>query len=124
MNAGDTVTFTVVVKNTGNTDISGITLSHLPIAETGSNAESFDLASGAQKTITYDYVVTQDDVDAGEFTRTTKATGVALKKNEVEASDSATVKTVEANPELTVEETVSPSSGVEVGDTETSSITS
>ncbi|MBP5463359.1 MAG: DUF11 domain-containing protein, partial [Lachnospiraceae bacterium] len=115
--AGDTVTYTVVVTNKGNTTINGVTLSHLPIAETGSSAESFDLAPDGQKTITYAYTVTQSDVDAGEFTRTSTATGIAHKENAVEASGSATVATVAAKPELTVTKTASVNSDVKPGDT-------
>ena len=99
---GDKVTYTVVVKNCGNVAISGIKLSHLPIAETGSTAEPFDLELGAEKTLTYEYTVTQDDVDAGEFTRTSKAAGLDPGENVVEASDSVKVTTEPASADLSI----------------------
>ena len=58
---GDTVTYTVVVTNSGNVTVKGIALSDTLVTL---NEEAFDLAPAGTKTITYTYEVTQADVDA------------------------------------------------------------
>ena len=111
---GDTVTYTVVVTNSGNVTITGITLEDTLVSP---SELAFDLAPEGTKTITYTYTVTQADVDAGKIDNTATATGKAPKDKDVTASDDATVATVEATPELTVEKTADPASGVKAGDT-------
>ena len=113
---GDTVTYTVTVTNSGNVTVSGIEMSDTLVTLT---EKAFDLAPGAEKTITYTYTVTQADVDAGKIDNTATATGKDPKNEDVTASDDATVTTVTAAAALTVEKTANPTSGVKVNDTVT-----
>ena len=127
------MTYTVVVTNSGNVTVKGITLEDTLVTITEA---AFDLAPNGTKTITYTYTVTQADVDAGKIDNTATATGkdpadkdvtasdsatvttvAAAPKLTVTASDSATVTTVAAAPKLTVEKTADPTSNVKVGDT-------
>jgi uncharacterized repeat protein (TIGR01451 family) len=71
--AGDVITYTFVVTNTGNTTLTGVTvddplfgLSFGPIAE---------LAPGASQTFTYDYTITQAGCGCRTGNNTATATG-------------------------------------------------
>ena len=110
---GDTVTYTVVVTNSGNVTVSNISMSDTLVEL---SVEPFDLAPGQSKdNITYTYTVTQADVDAGKIDNTAAAAGKDPRNNNVTASDDATVTTVAADPAITVAKTASPASGVEAG---------
>ncbi|MBQ9890003.1 MAG: DUF11 domain-containing protein [Firmicutes bacterium] len=113
LKAGDKVTYTVVVTNSGNVTVTGITLADTLVTI---NEAAFDLAPGANKTITYEYTVTQADVDAGKIDNTATATGKDPKGNDVTAEDTATVTSVAADAKLSVTKTAAPASGVKVGD--------
>ena len=114
---GNKVTYTVVVTNNGNVTVKGITLDDSLVELTEDKASIGTLAPNGTKTITYEYTVTQDDVDAGKITNTASATGKDPKDADVRASDNAEVTTVAADAKLTVEKTAAPSSGVKAGDT-------
>ena len=110
---GDKVKYTVVVTNSGNVTVTDIAMSDTLVTL---NEAAFDLAPAGTKTITYEYTVTQADVDAGKIDNTATATGKDPKNNDVSTSGSAEVTTVEAEPELTVEKTATPEKDVKVGD--------
>ena len=111
---GDKITYKVVVTNSGNVTVKGIALSDTLVTL---SEEAFDLAPAGTKTITYEYTVTQADVDAGKIENTATATGKDPSDKEVTASDDAEVTTEAAAPKLTVEKTADPTEGVKVGDT-------
>ena len=111
--AGDKVTYTVKITNSGNVTVKDIELEDTLVSL---KEKAFTLAPGAEKEITYTYTVTQADVDAGKINNTVTATGKDPKDNDVPNSANATVKTVAAEPELTVEKTAEPNSNVKVGD--------
>ena len=90
--AGDKITYTVVVKNTGNVTLSGVTVEDALMAEADAPA-AFELAPNAKKTITYEYTVTDADDEAGLVTNTATATGNP-PQNLDPVSDSDTEKTV------------------------------
>ena len=96
---GDTVTYTVLVTNTGNVSIKDIRLSDTLVTLN----DAFPLAPGRSKEITYTYTVTQADVDAGQIDNTVTAAGTDPKGTEVTASDDAKVTTVTGEAALTVE---------------------
>ena len=108
------MTYTVVVTNSGNVTVTGITLDDTLVAIT---EPAFDLAPNGTKTITYTYTVTQADVDAGKILNTVTANGKDPANKDVTATDDATVTTEAAAAALTVEKTANPTSGVAVGDT-------
>ncbi|MEN9683193.1 MAG: hypothetical protein RLZZ427_944, partial [Pseudomonadota bacterium] len=59
--AGDQVTFSVTVSNTGNTLLSNVTISD-PLASGGIIAAGIQLAPGETATYTFSYAVTQQDI--------------------------------------------------------------
>ncbi|WP_458573397.1 DUF7507 domain-containing protein, partial [Clavibacter phaseoli] len=77
--AGQVVTYTFVVTNTGNvrvTDAAPIETEFSGSGDIGAFApESADLAPGESATFTAEYTVTQADVDGGVLTNTATATG-------------------------------------------------
>ena len=88
--AGDVITYTVTITNSGNVTVKDIALSDTLV--TLSEA-AFTLAPNETKTITYTYTVTQADVDAGKIDNTVTATGKDPKGNDVTGTASVTVTT-------------------------------
>ena len=120
--AGDKVTYTVTVENTGNVTVTAIGLTDTLVDLSGEAA--FELAPGDKKEdITYEYTVTQADVDAGEINNTVTATGKDPKNNDVTNTASAKVTTVAADAKLAVTKSADPTSGVKAGDKVTYTIT-
>ncbi|MET8980621.1 LPXTG cell wall anchor domain-containing protein [Streptomyces sp. NPDC004539] len=78
--AGQTVTYSFKVTNTGNVTLKSIAVKEGTFSGTGTmsavTCPSGSLAPGAAVTCTATYVVTQADVDAGKLTNTATATGV------------------------------------------------
>ena len=91
-NAGQLITYSFVVTNTGNVPVTGITVDE--VAFTGSGAVSAidcpadSLAPAAQFTCTATYTLTQADVDAESVRNTARANGTAAT-GPVVSNDSA-----------------------------------
>ncbi|MBF4619451.1 DUF11 domain-containing protein, partial [Clavibacter sp. VKM Ac-2873] len=81
MNAGETVSYSFVVTNTGNVTLTDATVAETQFSGTGTApvvtcpTGASSLAPGASVTCTASYVATQADVDAGSITNTATATG-------------------------------------------------
>lgn len=79
--AGDTVTYSFVVTNTGNVTVSDVAVDEGAFSGTGTlgavtcPAGAASLAPGASVTCTAPYTFTQADVDAGKVTNTATAIG-------------------------------------------------
>ncbi|MBF4619527.1 hypothetical protein ITJ44_15740, partial [Clavibacter sp. VKM Ac-2873] len=77
--AGETVSYSFVVTNTGNVTLTDVTVDETQFSGTGTLSEisypTRTLAPGASTTATASYVATQADVDAGSITNTATATG-------------------------------------------------
>lgn len=92
--AGDTVTYTFTVKNTGN-----VTLTNLAVNDPllGGQINTIDkLIPGESKTFTRDYKVTQKNVDEGTVLNTATVTGKSPKGGSVTGKDDANVALPEA----------------------------
>ncbi|WP_211324172.1 DUF7507 domain-containing protein [Echinicola strongylocentroti] len=82
-NAGDVITYTFTVENTGNVTVSDITIDDalvgafdLPIyTDISQTTLITDLAPGQLGYAVYEYIITQADMDAGEVTNSASATG-------------------------------------------------
>jgi gliding motility-associated-like protein/uncharacterized repeat protein (TIGR01451 family) len=101
---GQTITYTLVVTNTGNVTLTGVTVTD-PL--TGMNVTIPSLAPGATQAFTETYAITQADLDAGQVVNTATASGTAPDGSTVEDSDSATVTAVQS-PAIAVTKTADP----------------
>jgi len=97
-NPGDFISYTFVVKNTGNVTLTGITVTDLLPGLSAISCPANTLAVGADMTCTAKYAVTQTDIDAGKVDNTatadSKESGSAEDKEEV---------TLPQSPALTID---------------------
>ncbi|MDQ0031067.1 DUF7507 domain-containing protein [Arthrobacter bambusae] len=115
-NAGDAVSYSFLVTNTGNTTLANVSVAETAFSGTGTApvvvcpAGASSLAPGASVPCTASYLVTQADVDAGTVTNTATAQGAALNTATpvVSAPSSATV-VIPPVPGISVVKSVSPS---------------
>ncbi|MFF2624294.1 hypothetical protein ACFVUN_00805 [Kitasatospora griseola] len=110
--AGDTVTYTYEIANTGTVPVTGLAIDESAFTGSGPKpaaaCRSTDLAPGATTTCTAAYTVTAQDVTAGSITNTATATGTAAEgPNPVSNAATATVLTVAA-PALALTKRVTP----------------
>lgn len=124
--AGDSISYSYLVTNTGNVTLTSVTLDDQHSSASGTAALTISnggiiasLAPGTSSTLTATYVVTQEDVDAGN-NLTNIVSAVATPPSGVAsplASDNETVAVEAANPELEAIKTVRSQSGNAAGDT-------
>ena len=122
VNAGDTITYTFTVENTGNVTIDNVTIDD-DMTDltwvTGPNLGS--LAPGETAVGTATYVVTDADVEAGSVENSAVATGDPDCTSDCEPittpPDVVDVPTVDPDPELTIDKTADTAGPVNVGDT-------
>ena len=106
--AGDVITYTVTVNNTGNVTLSGITLTDA--FEGGAAASltpSFSLGVGESKQIIYQHILTQEELDtrgSGDGKLTNTVTADSEETSPIMATAFVSVK---SNPLLTIEKQVS-----------------
>jgi uncharacterized repeat protein (TIGR01451 family) len=97
--SGDTITYKFTVTNTGNVELTNITISD-PAASVSGGPISLAAGASDNSTFTATYVITQADVDAGAFTNTANVTGTPPTGDPVTAQDSATVEGPTASPDI------------------------
>lgn len=93
--AGDEITYTFVITNTGNTTISNLTLVDELLG--GDIAEYLDttvIAPGVTATASVVYVLTQEDIDAESVTNNATASGTDPHGTEVTGEDGYTVEII------------------------------
>jgi LPXTG-site transpeptidase (sortase) family protein len=109
---GDTITYNIVVTNTGNVTLTGVTASDSSaVLGACTPAQPATLAPGASMTCSASHVVTQADVDAGSYVNT--ATG---DTDQTTPSTSTVTVTFAQTPSLTLTKTVNPTTVTAVGD--------
>lgn len=103
IDAGDTITYTFAVTNTGN-----VTLNNIQVADqasgvtvTGNPIPSLAPGETESTTITGSYVITQADLDQGDKSNTASVTGTDPNSTEVTDSDICTTALEDA-PAITV----------------------
>ena len=103
---GDIITYTITIDNTGSVTVSNIELTDSMMPDEAKPA-AFELAPADDPVeVTYTYIVTQSDVDAGSRTNTASASGKDPKNNDVPAGPvTINVPMVDANAELTLDKT-------------------
>nr|WP_314845337.1 hypothetical protein [uncultured Microbacterium sp.] len=93
--AGQTITYSFDVANTGNIAVDEITIEELDFSGTGELSDivcpTGPLAAGAEVTCTATYVVTQADIDAGGVDNTAIASGTPAGSDEPIDSNDDTV---------------------------------
>ncbi|MEE6387721.1 GEVED domain-containing protein [Microbacterium paraoxydans] len=111
--AGDTVTYSFAVSNTGNVAVSGLGIRESAFSGTGTlgavNCAATTLAVGQNTTCTAAYTLTQADIDAGTVTNTALATGTSEANTGVESNPSTATVTTTRTPALTVVKSATPS---------------
>ncbi|WP_158531204.1 DUF7507 domain-containing protein, partial [Algoriphagus chordae] len=116
---GDDITYDIVVVNTGNVSITGVTVTDPDAAVsgtiTGDSAPVGTLDVGETWTYTATHVVTQADIDAGSFTNTATASGTPAGGSLADATGSAT-STADQMPSWTVTKSSSTADYDAVGD--------
>ncbi len=104
--AGDSVTYSYVVTNTGNVDLASVAVDDPTAGAVSCPTLTPPLAPGRSVTCTAStpYIVTQADVDAGSFTDTATASGVdtAGAPTPESGPSTVTIPTVAADPHLTL----------------------
>jgi uncharacterized repeat protein (TIGR01451 family) len=122
--AGETITYSFLVTNTGNVTLNDVTVVEGDFSGTGAlsavtcPAAASALAPGADVTCTATYTVTQADVDSGSITNAATATGTPpnpLTPPPVSPSDEVTVD-APADPSLTIDKTATPDTVAAAGE--------
>uniref|UniRef100_UPI0024958F38 DUF7507 domain-containing protein n=1 Tax=Algibacter lectus TaxID=221126 RepID=UPI0024958F38 len=72
---GEIITYTFTVRNTGNIDVTGLTVDDAKLGVTGLSVSPADLTPGSTGTVTYEYALTQADLDAGVVYNVATANG-------------------------------------------------
>ncbi|MBE7162873.1 MAG: hypothetical protein INR72_16660, partial [Williamsia herbipolensis] len=112
--AGEVVTYSYIVTNTGNVTLSDPSITETSFSGTGTppaaSCPTGPIAPGAFVTCTADYELTQADVDAGTVDNTATATAVppAGTTAPVSGPSSASV-TIDPDPSVTVVKSAAPS---------------
>ncbi|MDN3205969.1 DUF7507 domain-containing protein, partial [Algoriphagus sediminis] len=110
--AGDVITYTLIVENTGNVTLTNTTITD-PL--TGQNDNVGDLQPGQTATVTTNYAVTQADVNNGQVVNTATATGTDPNQAAQTATASATVTAVQ-NSGISLTKTANPTTFDQAGD--------
>jgi uncharacterized repeat protein (TIGR01451 family) len=108
--AGQTVTYSFVVTNTGNVTLTGVGVDDTDFSGTGTlpaaDCPTTTLVAGQVVTCTATYTVTQADVDAGTLTNSAKVTGTPPGGTPLDPVPSNTVTVdIPASPALSIVKT-------------------
>ncbi|MEN2280515.1 gliding motility-associated C-terminal domain-containing protein [Algoriphagus sp. SE2] len=110
--AGEVLTYTLTVENTGNETLDNVTVTD-PL--TGLTQNVGTLTPGQNQTVTTGYTVSQADVDAGQVLNTGSVTGTDPNQT-VLTADAQTVSNAVQTPGITLSKAVIPGTYDQVGD--------
>jgi uncharacterized repeat protein (TIGR01451 family) len=114
--AGQTVTYSFLVTNTGNVTLTNVTVDEGAFSGTGTMsavtcpAGAASLLPGARVTCTATYVLTQADADAGTVTNVATATGTPPAGPPPVSPPSQVVVTITPDPSISLVKSASPTS--------------
>jgi uncharacterized repeat protein (TIGR01451 family) len=121
--AGDTVTYSFDVTNTGNVTLTGVAVAETVFSGTGTRPVAScpvtTLAPGASTTCTATYTITQADVNAGRVENTAVASGTPPSGPAVSSMPSSAQVIIPPGPAITLQKSVSPTSVAQAGQTVT-----
>jgi uncharacterized repeat protein (TIGR01451 family) len=113
--AGDRITYTFAVANTGNVTVSTVGVRETAFSGTGAlsaiSCPNAALLPGQHENCTATYAVTQDDVDSGSITNTAEATGTAPGGAAVTSGSSTAPVSVTQQGGLSLVKSADPSGG-------------
>ncbi|MEU8386408.1 hypothetical protein AB0C32_45645, partial [Streptosporangium sp. NPDC048865] len=119
--AGETITYSYVVVNTGNATLTDVGVEDTAFSGTGTppviTCPATTLAPGARTTCTGTYTVTQADIDAGTIVNTATVTGTPPAGPPVTSAPSTETVTGDPAPGLELLKTASPGSVTAAGQT-------
>ncbi|WP_218825131.1 beta strand repeat-containing protein, partial [Streptosporangium subroseum] len=119
--AGQSVTYSYLVVNTGNATLTGVGATDTVFSGTGTpqviRCPVTRLAPQASTTCTGTYVATQTDVDAGSIVNTATASGTPPTGTAITSAPSTATVTATPNPGLTLSKTATPGRVSAVGRT-------
>jgi uncharacterized repeat protein (TIGR01451 family) len=101
-NAGDSINYTFSVTNTGNVELTNVTVTDPLIIVTGGPLASLAPGATDSTTFTGSYVLTQADVDAGTFTNVATATGTPPDPLEEVSDDDDHVQDIPREPGISL----------------------
>ncbi|WP_426626312.1 beta strand repeat-containing protein [Leifsonia sp. McL0607] len=118
--AGQTVTYSFLIENTGNTTITNPTATEVTFTGTGPSPvidcpTGVILAPGDSTICTAPYTLTQADIDTGHIDNTAVATGTDTGNNTVTSNDSEVTLTTPSTPALTLTKTANPTTVTAAG---------
>lgn len=117
--AGDAVTYSLAVTNTGNVPLNGITVTDQGFTGTGTPPRIFcptaSLAPAGTERCVGSYIATQSDIDTGTVSNTATASGIptGFTTTPVKSAPSTTAFTATADPALTLVKSADPSTAPE-----------
>ncbi|MBF4625759.1 LPXTG cell wall anchor domain-containing protein [Clavibacter sp. VKM Ac-2872] len=119
---GDTITYSFLFTNTGNTTLTNITVNETEFSGTGTPSAvdypTRTLAPGESTTATATYVVTQADVDAGKVDNSATGAGTPPGDTPVVVTPPSDVTVpIDPAPGLTMVKSANPTAVSKVGDT-------
>ena len=121
--AGDTITYTFTVTNTGNTTLTNVVVSDPMFGGPICTINKLDPGVPVtDPTCSKTYTVTQADVDAGSIVNTATATGTPPPGLSVPPDDSNVTVTIDREPGISIVKSASPTTVTEIGDTITYSL--
>jgi uncharacterized repeat protein (TIGR01451 family) len=115
--AGDEITYTFAVTNSGNVSLTDISIDDPGLPGVTADCPTGSVLPGATVTCTATYEVTQADADAGTIVNTATASGLPPSGARVVSDESTATVTIAAAPELTLVKTATPDTASEAGET-------
>ena len=120
LQAGDSLDYTFTVTNTGNVTLSNVTVTDTQADVQGGPLASLAVGAVDSETFSASYIITQADLDAGEFSNQATASATApdgtevsdLSDDDSNLEDSPTLFKFETSPDIRI--TISASAPVKV----------
>lgn len=98
--AGDTIRYSFLITNTGNTSLTAVTVNDAKV--TGLSCPATTLGTGKSMTCTATHTITQAEVDAGTADNTATAVGTPPNRPQISSNESGTSTPIAPTDSLTL----------------------